>query len=78
MLLFKIVENPKVVGTVINTEENFDIRRIERFSKLKGLLSLIYEVSNLNNAPIHYLLSQIYPKIFYPEIPTFFIFAPLV
>lgn len=68
MTYYKIVQNPKSVGTIINTEESFDSERIDRFSKLNNLLRLIYDVSNLDNVPIHYIISQIYPTLFYPEI----------
>lgn len=64
MLYYKIIENPKAVGTIINTENNFDNKRIERFSTLNHLLRLIFETSNLNNISLHYILSQIYPNIF--------------
>ncbi|MBK8806049.1 MAG: hypothetical protein IPO21_05125 [Bacteroidales bacterium] len=68
MLYYKLIENPKVVGTIINTEDNFDFKRIERFSSLKHLLKLLFEVSYSNNIPLHYILSQIYPNVFRPEI----------
>lgn len=68
MTYYKIVQNPKSVGTIINTEESFDSERIDRFSKLNNLLRLIYDVSDLDNVPIHYIISQIYPTLFSPEI----------
>jgi hypothetical protein len=68
MTYYKIVQNPKSVGTIINTEENFDSERIDRFFKLNSLLKLIYDVSKIDNVSIHYIISQIYPTLFYPEI----------
>lgn len=68
MFYYKIIENPKAIGTIINTEENFDSKRIERFSSLKQLFKLLFEVSKSFNISLYYILTQIYPEKFSTEI----------
>src|SRR5690606_12772007 len=67
MSYFKIIEKQKILDSIINTEENFDFQRIQRFNNLNQLLELLFKASKSYNLSLHYILSQIYPNIFQPE-----------
>lgn len=68
MNYYRIVEKPSKVGTIIDTDKNYNQLRFARFKQLEKLFSLIFEVSSNSNLPILNILSTLYPNLYSSDI----------
>ncbi len=68
MNYYKIIEEPPQIGTIIDTDKNFDLLRLERFKKLEKLFNQIFEISSSSNLPIINILAALYPNLYYSNI----------
>jgi hypothetical protein len=53
---YKIVASAPIQGTIIDTEDTIDFRRIARYSELTKLFDLIFNCSSTHNLPVGEIL----------------------